>query len=550
MYNKTKLLPLLLLIFLSSSTLYASIGKIVALRGDATVTRDAQKYIAQMGMDIEEKDIITTQRNSKMQIIFEDKTIFTIGRSSTLGINEYLNSPTNPKASFSMVQGAFKTITGKIGKIAPNRFKVKTKSATIGIRGTGFMTTVDGDTTKVVVSQGEVSVTDNEQGGSVNVPAGFTTSKTSGSKLAKPTVATTKTLKKMLEKLAPQADSDSSDDSSDSSGDSSSTESQSNEDSKEDDSTSDESSEESSDDSSEEGSSDESSEESQGNNDAGEQGEGSGAQESEPVEEITAEEAGVGTEEAAVAEDNVQADQAPALEEAVPVDRVEAAAKDAESTTKTVIIEEVIEADPTVEEEEALENQNAEEEIVAVDKTIPTEQQTPIGDTASSIVDLGGNTKDQIGTNAHLSWGYWNNENDVAISTYVDGIATAESIMADHVTLNHTGTYSGDVTGLENGSTKVNGNFQIAVDLGSSNPIDVTSFDASGGAVNWNATTSSSAVNEIGQFQSNVTGQDQTGYLKGQFYGTNAEAIAGTAALTDNNNNQLDAVFTGIGALQ
>jgi hypothetical protein len=52
-----------------------------------------------------------------------------------------------------------KTLTGKIGKFAPKRFKVLTKNASIGIRGTYFVVESYEDTIKVGMLMGEVEFT-------------------------------------------------------------------------------------------------------------------------------------------------------------------------------------------------------------------------------------------------------------------------------------------------------------------------------------------------------------------------------------------------------
>ena len=129
----------LIAIVIFSSTAYAGIAKIVAARGDIIVTRDGKLLPAKTGFELEKKDIVTTQDKAKAQIIFEDKTVITIGKSSVFKIEEYLYDEKNPELSFNVSKGAFRAITGKIGKIAPDRFKLKTKTATIGIRGTQIL---------------------------------------------------------------------------------------------------------------------------------------------------------------------------------------------------------------------------------------------------------------------------------------------------------------------------------------------------------------------------------------------------------------------------
>lgn len=55
-------------------------------------------------------------------------------------------------------RGFFRSVTGKIGKIAPEKFKVKTQLATIGIRGTDFSAQLGVDTASYICNRGEITL--------------------------------------------------------------------------------------------------------------------------------------------------------------------------------------------------------------------------------------------------------------------------------------------------------------------------------------------------------------------------------------------------------
>uniref|UniRef100_UPI0040472929 FecR domain-containing protein n=1 Tax=Aliarcobacter sp. TaxID=2321116 RepID=UPI0040472929 len=159
---------IIIFVFLVSS-LYASIGKITSLEGKASITRDNTLLIAVMGSDIEKHDVISTESNSKLKIKLVDNTIISIGKESSLNIQEYVFDVTNPKESkteLNFVKGTFHAITGHIGKINPSKFKLKTKSASIGIRGTEIY----GNTNQVACLSGTIEVT--SFGETVVVPSG------------------------------------------------------------------------------------------------------------------------------------------------------------------------------------------------------------------------------------------------------------------------------------------------------------------------------------------------------------------------------------------
>ena len=115
-------------LFFAITFCFANIGQITALVGDASIERNGNEIAAKLGAKVENKDIIKTQSNGKLQIIFEDDTIVTIGKNSALDIADYLYDEQNPKeskTSLNFFKGSFKTITGQIGKINKKRLKVK-----------------------------------------------------------------------------------------------------------------------------------------------------------------------------------------------------------------------------------------------------------------------------------------------------------------------------------------------------------------------------------------------------------------------------------------
>ena len=141
-------------LFIIISSIWAWVGEISALKGDATIIRDKKSIVAKIKLKLEKDDIIKTTKNTKMQIIFKDNTVITIGKNSEVKITDYIFDNENSKANFKLSHGIMKTLTGKIGKFAPKRFKVLTKNASIGIRGTYFVVESDNNFVKVGMISG------------------------------------------------------------------------------------------------------------------------------------------------------------------------------------------------------------------------------------------------------------------------------------------------------------------------------------------------------------------------------------------------------------
>ena len=170
---------LILSLLFGSSLLFASIGKVSLLKGEASLERAGAVLSVKNEMNLEEKDSIKTTKGSQIQLIFTDKTVITLGSESHFKVNEYLSEGSSPKAKFKFNQGTFKTITGKIGKSAPENFTLETKTATIGIRGTVIGGAVPPPSSSapdtIICLGGQITATSLRTGVTVNLPAGTIT---------------------------------------------------------------------------------------------------------------------------------------------------------------------------------------------------------------------------------------------------------------------------------------------------------------------------------------------------------------------------------------
>ena len=134
------------------------IGMVVAIQGTVTAT-DSQNVVRTLAMksEIELNDTIKTGAKSRVQIMMIDDSLVSVGESSEMVIDEYVYNPntaTDNAFSAKLGKGVFRTVTGKITDLNPDRFKVKTRRATIGIRGCdlGFDTTSDKEDRVAVIA--------------------------------------------------------------------------------------------------------------------------------------------------------------------------------------------------------------------------------------------------------------------------------------------------------------------------------------------------------------------------------------------------------------
>lgn len=98
-------------------------------------------------------DVITTDAQGRLQVMLLDETVFTVGPSSSVVIDEFVYDPatSDGKVSAQVLKGAFRFVTGKIAHKKPENMKVTLPSGTIGVRGTMVAGRVDGQSSLVAL---------------------------------------------------------------------------------------------------------------------------------------------------------------------------------------------------------------------------------------------------------------------------------------------------------------------------------------------------------------------------------------------------------------
>lgn len=122
---------------LSSAEAATQIGKVVAVGGSPSASGPGGDRKLKAGSSVFEDDKITVGGGGNAQILLNDNTRLVVGPSSSLVLDRFLMKGGNraQKVSIKTLRGTFRFITGRSAKSA---YEIKTSSATIGIRGTGF----------------------------------------------------------------------------------------------------------------------------------------------------------------------------------------------------------------------------------------------------------------------------------------------------------------------------------------------------------------------------------------------------------------------------
>lgn len=148
----------LLLIFLLSTPAFAGIGSITDFRGGGAIKRGAKTTVASKGSAVEKMDTVSTNSQGRFRITFNDSTTVNITENSRLLVDDFVydgGGKSKGKLGLRVALGTVRYTSGKIAHGNGNGVNIRTPTATIAVRGTDFVMSVDeaGRSTVVLVPE-------------------------------------------------------------------------------------------------------------------------------------------------------------------------------------------------------------------------------------------------------------------------------------------------------------------------------------------------------------------------------------------------------------
>jgi hypothetical protein len=135
----------LILITILARPAHSKVGEIGQIKGSGVLERDGSVVIdGDAGVGVLSMDEAVTA-NGTMRIDFIDETRVELTEQSRLIIDEFVYDPANDVGSLSIKAslGTVRYASGQIAKKYKQNVKIRTPSATIGVRGTDFIMVVD-----------------------------------------------------------------------------------------------------------------------------------------------------------------------------------------------------------------------------------------------------------------------------------------------------------------------------------------------------------------------------------------------------------------------
>ncbi len=110
----------------------AASGETSALRGGQTVPLSA-------GSALEAGDVLVTGPDSELTVRFNDDSVIDLSASTRVEVRDFLFEPQEQAFSLNIMEGAFRSVSGKIVEHNPEAFAITSPLGVVGIRGTETM---------------------------------------------------------------------------------------------------------------------------------------------------------------------------------------------------------------------------------------------------------------------------------------------------------------------------------------------------------------------------------------------------------------------------
>ncbi len=128
----------LLAVLAIAAVAQASSGTFTYVTGNVYVVSQGRQIAATRGMEVNSGDLVVTRGDGMAQLAMIDQAKLSLRSNSQLRIESYPSSATGTEsATLSLLRGTLRTFTGLLTPANREKYAMKTRVATVGIRGSG-----------------------------------------------------------------------------------------------------------------------------------------------------------------------------------------------------------------------------------------------------------------------------------------------------------------------------------------------------------------------------------------------------------------------------
>jgi len=114
-------------------------GAIVSVEGKAALERGKESMNVVEALPIQAGDTLRVQKQSKVQVQFDDDSLFTIPGAAVLRVDAFAAPERGPgRAVYTLVDGGLRTITGRVSKNPQDVYELHTDLATVTVKGSAY----------------------------------------------------------------------------------------------------------------------------------------------------------------------------------------------------------------------------------------------------------------------------------------------------------------------------------------------------------------------------------------------------------------------------
>lgn len=148
----------------------APVARVSLAVGDATLFKpNGASSLLVRGVELSEQDRIVTGRNGMVMLVFSDQGRVAIRPESELVIRKYEDDPSGhaTQLQLELMRGTVRQISGQAAQRQPERYRLNTPIAAIGVRGTDFLAKAVQGSVQTYVHEGAITVQPMQMGQSV-----------------------------------------------------------------------------------------------------------------------------------------------------------------------------------------------------------------------------------------------------------------------------------------------------------------------------------------------------------------------------------------------
>ena len=139
----------------------ASVARVALSVGDAKrVNAAGQTDQLRLGSTLADGDRLITGKDAVVILVFIDQGRVSLRADTELVIHKYRVDPAgkDSQINLELVRGAMRQISGHAAQLQPERYRLNTPIAAIGVRGTDFLAKTHGDTLETFVQEGKIVI--------------------------------------------------------------------------------------------------------------------------------------------------------------------------------------------------------------------------------------------------------------------------------------------------------------------------------------------------------------------------------------------------------